>query len=77
MKWYPRVELLKRHELITILLSGRPGGATLAGKAMEWKDIKDVVPLSAELKALIVETVQAQADRNETRDRCMEVIIKR
>ena len=65
MKWYPRVELLKHHELT--ILSGRPGGATLAGKAMEWRDVKDVVPLSAELKALIVETVQVQADKRNKR----------
>ena len=39
----------------------------LADKAMEWKDVKDVVPLSAELKALIIETVEAQTDKQNKR----------
>ena len=61
MKWYPRLELLKKHELG--ILSSQPGGASIAGKAMTWKDIKDILPQSDELKALIPEIRSKLAEK--------------
>ena len=53
MNWYPLVDLLKVHELG--LMSGRPGGASVGGKAMTVKDVKDIIPQTEELKALLPE----------------------
>ena len=53
MKWYPRLEVLKKHELG--ILAAKPGGATKGGKAMTWKDVPNIEPQSEELKALIEE----------------------
>ena len=61
MKWFPTIELLKRHELT--ILATRPGGASLGGAAMTWKDIKDIIPQTAELKSLLTEQNQWQANK--------------
>ena len=61
MNWYPTLELLKIHELG--ILSGRPEGATLGGKAMTFRDVKDIVPQTAELKALLDEQNKWAAEK--------------
>ena len=42
MKWHPKLELLKKHKIG--ILAARPGGATVSGKAMTWRDIKECDP---------------------------------
>ena len=51
MKWYPKIELLKKNELK--LESLKPGGAQVGGKPATWKDMKDCIPLSNSLRALL------------------------
>ena len=65
MNWYLRLSLLKEHELGEI--AKRPGGAVVGGKAMTLKDITDIVPRSAELKALMPELIEAQAAKRNKR----------
>ena len=61
MKWYPLLNLLKVHELG--ILSGRPGGATVNGKAMTSADVKDIVPQTDALRALLPEQSHWQANK--------------
>ena len=51
MKWAHKKDLLKKHELG--ILSGQPGGASIGGKPMKYTDVKEIVPLTAEMKALL------------------------
>jgi len=61
MGWKQRKNLLKEHELGE--LAKRPGGATIGGKAMQVSDVKDIVPVSDELRALMPELAKAEAQR--------------
>ena len=51
MAWYPKLAILKMNELGE--LAKQPGGAMIANKAMTVKDVKDFVPQSPELRALL------------------------
>ena len=51
MKWRPKLELLKKHEIG--ILAARPEGAKVGGKAMPWRDVKECLPQINELKALL------------------------
>ena len=59
--WHLRQTLLKEHELGE--LAKRPGGATIGGKAIKTTDVKDIIPWSEELKALMPELAEAEAQR--------------
>ena len=62
MKWRLKLELLKKHEIG--ILVARPEGATVGGKAMTWRDVKDeCVPQTNELKALLTAQSQWQANK--------------
>ena len=61
MKWYPVMDLLKIDKLK--LMSARPGGASLSGKAMTYKDVKDIIPQTDGLKALLPAQNTWQAEK--------------
>ena len=64
-KWRAKLVLLKKHELG--ILAARPNGATIGGKAMTFLDVKECVPQSAELRALLPEQNLWQAERRKRR----------
>ena len=61
MEWRQRKNLLKEHELGE--LAKCPGRARIGGKAMQVSDVKDIVPVSDELRALMPERAEAKAQR--------------
>ena len=61
MKWRPKLELQKKHKIG--ILAARPEGATVGGKAMTRRDVKDCVPQTNELKALLTAQSQWQANK--------------
>ena len=65
IKWRAKMVLLKKHELG--ILAARPNGATIGGKAMTFMDVKECVPQSAELRALLPEQNLWQAERRKRR----------
>ena len=56
MEWAPKKDLLKKH-------SGQPGGASIGGKPMKYTDVKEIVPLTAEMKALLPDQSEWKAEK--------------
>ena len=61
MKWAPKKDLLKKHELG--ILSGKPDGGSIGGKPMKYTDVKEIVPLTAEMKALLPDQSEWKAEK--------------
>ena len=61
MKCRPKLELLKKHNIG--ILTVRPDGATIGGKVMTWRDIKECLPQTNELKTLLTAQSQWQANK--------------
>ena len=65
MMWYDRTKLIKKHKLG--ILSQRPVGATKNGNPMTKDYVKDVIPQSDELKALLPELRALDAEKKEAK----------